>query len=267
VNDLNVCIARGRSLFSPGSHVIAARTVRCASFPVFTEKEREFNMKRTVYGAALAAGLSCASIASAEFVNVVGGQTNVLLDTALLSAAAGLDLSGASAAVIAPGDLGADSVAFGINPVDGSLPTTFAYDTDDFLGTFSGTIEHTGSIFFNEDMIEVGDFTIGFDAARAGTLGGLASGFFVESTTGLSAILFDIENPSKLNASASELVIAANLLVSPEFGTFLFDNGFSTSNLMGADVGDALVAGTVPAPGALALLGLGAAAGRRRRRG
>ena len=207
-----------------------------------------------------------AGSAFAQTVDVTGGQTNVLLDTATLSAAASLDLSGVSGPVIAPGNLGADSVAFPINARDAaSLPTTFSYDPADFLGSFGGTIEHSGSVLFNAGTVEVGNFTIGFDAARAGTLGGTASGFFVESTVGIAAILFDIGAPSQLNATPGSLTIGADLLVSPEFGAFLFDNGLSTSNLQGADVGDALVQ-AVPAPSALATIGLAGLAATRRRR-
>ena len=99
-------------------------------------------------------------------VEIGSGQTSVLLDVELIENAAGLTLSGVSADVIAPGNLGADSVAFAINPRDAaSLPTTFSYDSSNFLGTFAGTIEHTGSVFFNSDSVEVGNFTIGFDGA------------------------------------------------------------------------------------------------------
>lgn len=53
----------------------------------------------------------------------------------------------------------------------------------------------------------------------------------------------------------------AGLLVSPEFGEFLFSNGLSTANLTGADVGDALVsANAVPEPSALAILSIGSIA-------
>lgn len=202
----------------------------------------------------------------AEQVGVLGGQTNVLLDTELLSSAASLELSSVAGPVIAPGNLGPDSVAFPINARDAAtLPTTFAYDSDDFLGTFSGTIEHEGSVRFNADTVDVGDFTIGFDGARAGTLDGKASGFFVQDNVDLGAILFDIENPSTLSATATELVIGANLLVSPEFGAFLFDNGLSQSNLQGADVGDALVEAIVPEPASLALLGFAGLLAARRR--
>lgn len=195
--------------------------------------------------------------------DVTGGQTSVLLDTATLSAAASLDLSGVSSDVIAPGNLGAGSVAFGINARDAaSLPTTFSYDSSDFLGTFGGTIEHTGSVFFNSDTVEVGNFTIGFDAARVGDN---RSGFFVESTTGIAAILFDVAAPSQLDATDSSLTIAADLLVSAEFAGFLTANGLASSDLTGADVGDALVQ-AVPAPGGVAMLGLAGLAAARRRR-
>lgn len=218
------------------------------------------DMKILISGFALTA-----SVAHAQ-VDITGGQTNVLLDTATLSAAASLDLSGVSGPVIAPGNLGAGSVAFPINARDAaSLPTTFSYDPNDFLGSFSGTIEHSGSVLFNNDTVEVGNFTIGFDGARAGTLGGNASGFYVESTIGIAAVLFDIANPSQLDASQSGLVIGADLLVSPEFGAFLFDNQLSASNLQGADVGDALVE-AVPSPASGAALAVGGLFAMRRRR-
>ncbi len=207
--------------------------------------------------AAPALVLAAGTASAGNIVGVIGGQTNVLLDTETLSAV-GLDLSSVSDDVIAPGNLGDDSVAFPINPRDGNLPTTFSYDPADFLGSFSGTIEHTGLVRFNADAVTVGDFTIGFDAARAV---GNNSGFFVESTNGIEAILFDIEAPSQLDPGEETLVIAANLLVSPEFAAFLGDE-----TLTGADVGDALVEANVPAPAAAALLACGGLAATRRRR-
>ncbi|MEM8947547.1 MAG: hypothetical protein AAGD11_20405, partial [Planctomycetota bacterium] len=136
---------------------------------------------------------SSASVATAQTVEVIGGQTNVLLDTVTLEQAANLVISGTAGPVIAPGNLGAASVAFPVNSRTDTLPTTFEYDPSDFLGNFAGTIEHSGSVLFNSDAIEVGDFTIGFDVARAA---GQASGFFVEITVGIQEILFDIANPA-----------------------------------------------------------------------
>ena len=202
------------------------------------------------------------SFVGAQDFDVVGGQTSVLLDTDTLSSAASLSLSSVSADVIAPGELGDMSVAFGINARDASmLPTTFSYDAG--LGSFSGSIEHTGSVFFNSDSVEVGNFTIGYDANR---VGGDRSGFFVESTTGIAAILFDVAAPSFLDASAGGLIIEADLLVSSEFAGFLLDNQLASADLTGADVGDARVNAAVPAPGALAVLGMGGLIASRRRR-
>ncbi len=206
---------------------------------------------------ATAAVLATAGVVSAQSFDVIGGQTSVLLDTATLSAAAGLDLSGVAGATIAPGELGPDSVAFPINARDARLtPTTFSYDAG--LTAFSGAIEHEGSVLFNNGTVEVGNFTIGFDPNR---VGGSNSGFFVESTTGVAAILFDVENPSAVVADASGLQITANLLVSPEFAGFLGDTA-----LTGADVGDAFVNAAIPAPGAAAVLGVAGLAAMRRRR-
>ncbi|MEM8494519.1 MAG: hypothetical protein AAF663_03935, partial [Planctomycetota bacterium] len=215
--------------------------------------------------AAATAAATFTAAAAAGSVQVVGGATSVVLDTDTLSAAASLDLSGVSPDVANSTDL-PGGVAFGINPTDAaSLPTTFMYDPADFLGSFSGTIEHTGSVFFNSDTVEVGNFTIGFDGARAV---GDASGFFVESTTGIAAILFDIEAPSSLSALEDSLQIGADLLVSPEFASFLLTNSLASVDLTGADVGDAFVNATaVPTPSAAAgvLMGLGALGLRRKR--
>lgn len=217
---------------------------------------------RIQYAASAATAIVCASVAQAQEFAVIGGGTSVLLDTATLSSAASLDLSGVAGDTVAPGELGAASVQFPINARNAaSLPTTFRYDTG--LGAFSGAIEHTGTVLFNDDTVEVGNFTIGFDAARAT---GNNSGFFVESTAGIAAILFDVEAPSALTADGSGLQITANLLVSPEFSTFLNDNGLATADLTGADVGDAFVNAAIPAPGAAGLMGVAGVLASRRRR-
>ena len=118
-------------------------------------------------------------------------------------------------------------MAFPINSrTAASLPTTFSYDPTDFLGSFSGTIEHTGSVFFNMDTVEVGNFTIGYDPIRVGNLGGAGTGFFVASTTGISATLFDIVDIDNLVPTAASLEIGADLAVSPEFGGFSAEQRF-----------------------------------------
>lgn len=206
---------------------------------------------------------SCmATVAHAQTSFVTGGETSVALDTGTLASAASLTFSSVSNDVTG-GSAGA--LLFGINARDAaSLPTTFSYASGSF-STFAGTIEHSGSVFFNNDTVEVGDFTIGFDVAR---VSGLRSGFFVESTTGIPAILFDVGNPSSLTPGTSNLDIDADLLVSNEFATFLTANSLATSDLTGADVGDASIraVSAVPEPSSLVVVAiLGVVSTRRRR--
>lgn len=203
--------------------------------------------------------LTTGTASKAQDADVVGGQTSVLLDTQVLSSAAGLDLSGVSSDV-GTGSLGTGSVAFNINARDNDmLPTTLSY-TPGTLEPFVGTIEHTGSVFFNDNSIEVGNFTIGFDGDRAA---GDNSGFFVESTTGVAAILFDVGAVTQLSPGPDALLIEASLFVSPEFAIFLGNTG-----LTGADVGDARVSAVaVPEPSsALGLCFVAGVLGLRRKR-
>lgn len=210
-------------------------------------------MKTTSRIALLLALAATPSITTAQDVSVIGGSTSVALDLATLETAAGLVLTGASGAtgaVSLP-----DAVAFPI-----TAGTDFMFTAGDFPGgPFSGAITHTGTVTFNSTTT-VGDFTIGFDGARA-TNGN--SGFFVESTTGVSAILFDTAVVGLAAADEQRLDLTVDLLVSPEFANFLGD-----ANLTGADVGDARILAAVPEPGMLTMgvLALTAAGVARRRR-
>lgn len=196
------------------------------------------------------AAMALASQANA--VAVGGGQTNVLLDVALLETV-GLKLSGVGGPVIAPGNLGGGSVAFPINGRNATAParaTTFTY-TSGTLAPFAGTIEHSGTVLFNGGTLEVGNFTIGYDASR---LGATTSGFYVaDNVTFLGVPLFDVGIPTAGTITDMILSLTANLLVSAELAGVL-----GNLNLTGADVGDALIeAWAVPEPGTLALLSLG----------
>ena len=191
--------------------------------------------------------------ASAANVDITGGQTSVFLDSQVLGPL-GLSISRVSDDVINPGSL-PDSVAFNINPRDAvspALPTTFSYDSDDFVNTFSGTLEHTGSLFILDadmDETEVGNFTIGFDASR---ITADASGFYVESTVGLMGILFDIGNATVLDPRPDGLTTQSPLLVSPELDTVLEGGGA----LAGATIGEAKIE-AVPEPTSIALMLVG----------
>ena len=184
----------------------------------------------------------------AATVQVEGGQTSVLFGNGAL-ASLGLEITSVTPNIT--GDLGPNSVAFGINPrnaIGDALDTTFIYDSPDFA-PFSGAIEHTGRVQFN-DSIEVGDFTIRAAADRPTD----TSGFVVESTFGLEAILFDIANPI-IEAFEDSLVIAANILVSPELAAVLGNEAAA-----GVDAGMALVTANstvVPVPAAVWLFGSG----------
>ena len=213
-------------------------------------------MNKFVCTAAIAAGAVVASSATADMVGIVGGQTNVTLDFALLSSAAGLDLSG-----ITPGTLITEdpsTVGFVITPpnaFDG--PSTFGYDTGDFGGSFGGGIQHRGGVYFNDNAILVGNFGIGFD-----------DGWFVNSNVGLEGQLFDVDITSA-TPTADSFLAAGDLKVSEFFAGVLLDLGLAGSDLTGAKVGSASIQGymsnAVPAPGVLAMLGIGGLAARRRR--
>lgn len=209
---------------------------------------------------AVAAGAVAVS-ASAEMVGVVGGQTNVALDFDLIAAATGLTLAGVSEGVIVPGNL-ENSVAFAItSPLAAGLPTTFAYDTADFFGTFSGTIEHRGAVYFGGAAdVTVGNFTIGYDADLAS--------FQVSDNLDLGIALFDV-GITDASPMAATFDVWGDLLISGEFASLLIDLGLTGDDLTGVDVGDAWVEGLnqpVPAPGMLALLGLAGVTANRRRR-
>lgn len=212
-------------------------------------------LNRTAIALLLAGGVTTG--ASAGFVQTVGGQTNVLLNLSLLQAAANLTLTGVSDGVITPGNLGPGSVAFVITPpTSADRPSSFRYDPSDFFGTFTGSINHRGSITFN-GAVTVGNFEILFD-----------NGFKVADRIGGLGVLFDISVTSAAPTAAT-FGATGDLRVSSNFAAILLNLGLASSNLTGADVGDASIQGlnsAVPAPGAVAIMGLATLVGARRRR-
>jgi len=223
-------------------------------------------MKNSLLALALLAftpGLASAAL-------LMSGTTTVGLDTAVLGS---VGLSVAAAEQTGTPDTtgfapGLAVVGFAITPGG-----TFSYEPATFPagGSFAGTIEHSGFVTLNLDAdgeggnaptpITIGQFTIGFDGARA-TDG--RSGFFVLDNLDVKAILFDVALLGAASGGTSATGLTAtnevfnlgpvNLLISPELAGVL-----GNSALAGADLGDVRIDGlsVVPEP---ATLGLGAAA-------
>jgi hypothetical protein len=107
-----------------------------------------------------------------------------------------------------------------------------------------GSISHTGSVTFNvvgtETLVEVGNFVIGYDGARAADGN---SGFFVQDTISDLGILFDVGAPTTLEATPDNFFAAAVLNVSPEFATYLSTNELATADLTGVEIGSAQIDG------------------------
>jgi hypothetical protein len=188
---------------------------------------------------------------AATFV-LENGVTSVFLDLPTLQSV-GLNLTGTNG--IVPPVSSAFLVGFAITPA-----TNFTFTTEGGFAPISGTIEHSGSVTFN-NALTVGNFSIGFDPARAI---GNASGFFVKDTITTGAALFDVAAPSSLlfNESTLKLDLTADLLVSPELAGVLGNTG-----LAGAEIGAASINGAaVPEPTTMlgALIAGGFLAARRR---
>ncbi|MDJ0589652.1 MAG: hypothetical protein QNJ72_06595 [Pleurocapsa sp. MO_226.B13] len=168
---------------------------------------------------------------------VQDGTTSVALDTDLLATAAGLTLIESDRTV----EPISEEFAVGFDITEDS---DFLFNNQDGFTPLEGEIEHTGTVTFDSVIgeITVGDFTIGFDAARQTDE---LSGFFVQNTVDGAVddlILFDIGNPESLAADSDSLDIPqADLLVASEFAHVLSSTGLATDDLTGADVGDAAI--------------------------
>jgi hypothetical protein len=165
---------------------------------------------------------------------VRSGVTSVSLDAKTLKDAAGLEIAGTNNTVTPTNGL---AVGFGIKP-----NSNFTYTRQNGFTPTGGTIEHSGTVSLKADplgTVTVGDFSIGYDAARKSDK---ASGFFVRDTVDTDAILFDVSNPKNLSANRNSFKVSgADLLVSPEFNGFLNQKGLTNQNLTGADVGDVAI--------------------------
>ena len=159
---------------------------------------------------------------------VDSGTTSVFLDLPLLESAAGITLVDADST----GEPFSEEFQVGF-PIEED--TDFTFELPPFTPV-SGSIEHSGTITLSVGGtdVTVGEFSIGFDAARVSET---ASGFFVADTTedalGLE-VLFDVSATGSLDADSDSLTISdRDLLLAPEFTEAL-----EAPDLTGADVGD-----------------------------
>ena len=169
---------------------------------------------------------------------VDSGTTSVFLDLPLLESAAGITLVGADST----GEPFSEEFQVGF-PIEED--TDFTFELPPFAPV-SGSIEHSGTITLGVGGtdVTVGEFSIGFDAARVSET---ASGFFVADTTedalGLE-VLFDVGVTGSVDADSDSLTISdRDLLLAPELTAAL-----NAPDLTGADVGDVRIdAATSPA--------------------
>ncbi|MGD1904045.1 MAG: calcium-binding protein [Geitlerinemataceae cyanobacterium] len=154
---------------------------------------------------------------------VFDGSTSLVLDPAALAAAGLTATSNDSTGTAASGGF---DIAFDITEASSLTVNSGAVQ--------SGTIEHTGSITFN-NTLTVGNFSIGFNAARVNATTG-ANGFFVQDTLLANAPLFDIANSATSIADTSLTITGGDLLISAELGGLL-----GNSALIGTDAGNAQI--------------------------
>ncbi|MEH1909691.1 hypothetical protein [Nostoc sp.] len=133
--------------------------------------------------------------------------------------------------------------------------TNFTFSDEGGFTPIAGTIEHTGTVTFN-DQITVGDFSIGFAPGRTAKD---ASGLVLRDTFSLNTILFDLSTPGLVTFDGQTLTIPdVKLLISPEFASILGDHDL-TGLFAGTARIDAEVAAVPEPDSVLATLVAGAA--------
>lgn len=129
-----------------------------------------------------------------------------------------------------------------LNRETGSTPVREGFEFSAEGAQVEGFFPEVRDQAFDEDPLfntetaplELGNFTIGFDASRVSDT---ASGFFVADNVSAGIPLFDLSNPEMVESADGTLTISgADLLVSPELADVLGDE-----DLIGADVGDARI--------------------------
>ncbi|WP_335013367.1 hypothetical protein [Nostoc sp.] len=179
---------------------------------------------------------------------VISGVTSIDRDHENILKGIGLDLTG-SDNTVAPIP---NTYLVGFN-IDSA--TNFTFSDEGGFTPLSGTIEHTGTVTFN-NQTTVGDFSIGFAPGRT-TEG--ASGFVLRDTFSLDTILFDLSLPKPAVFDGKNLTIPdVKLLFSPEFAKIL-KNPDLTGVFAGTARIDAQVAAVPEPDSVLAVLAVGAA--------
>lgn len=217
-----------------------------------------FSQLAAILGCTTAALVSIAPVpAKAAVFQVQSGVTSVYHDLTFLSNI-GLNLTGTNNTVSpVPSNY---LFGFKITP-----DTNFTFSDDGGFTPLSGTIEHTGTVTFN-NQLTVGNFSVGFAPERAINN---ASGFFLKDTVSLNTILFDLSSPGSVAFNGKDLTLAhVKLLISPELASIL-----GNPSLAGVDGGTAQIDATVakvaevPEPtSVLAILAASAALAATKRR-
>ncbi|MBH8555257.1 hypothetical protein I8751_23490 [Nostocaceae cyanobacterium CENA357] len=199
-----------------------------------------------IVGLTTAAFVAIAPIqANAANYQIQSGVTSVAEDHEEILRSLGLNLTDMNnTAETIPNEF-----AFGFNIAS---DTNFTFSDVGGFSQPSGTIKHTGTITFN-NQLTVGNFSVGFAATRAINN---ASGFFLEDTVSLNTILFDLSAPGTLNFDGKNLTLAnVQLLFSPEFANIL-GNSSLTGEFAGTAQIDAKVAAVSEPTNTIALTAL-----------
>ena len=201
-----------------------------------------------ILGCTTAAFISIAPIqVEAATFKVISGVTSIDREHEEILNSIGLTLTGTNQTVAPiPSNY---LVGFNIDSL-----TNFTFSDEGGFTPLSGTIEHTGTVTF--DQITIGDFSIGFAPGR--TVTG-ASGLVLRDTFSLNTILFDLRTPGLVAFDGQNLTIPdVQLLISPEFADVL-DHPELSGLFAGTAQIDAQVAAVPEPDSVLATLVAGAA--------
>jgi hypothetical protein len=182
-----------------------------------------FSQLVVILGCTIAAFGTIAPLrAEAAKYQVQSGVTSVYHDLEAFSQI-GLDLTGSNNTVT---PINNDYiVGFSIAPT-----TNFTFSDTNGFTPLSGTIEHTGTVTFNNQNT-VGNFSVGYDPQRANNN---ASGLFLKDTFS-QLILFDLSAPETVSLNGNNLILdQITLFFSPELANSSLLNN---SNLAGEFAG------------------------------